>query len=86
MYDFISSKNVTDSSAIYESNTVAIFCLSEKFVTTSNNLKKWATQALMSHSTSSCHTERLTQLWQSEPKNRVKEEMKGGKIENMGGI
>ena len=30
MYDFDSSKNVTDSSPIYEANTVAIFPLSEK--------------------------------------------------------
>ena len=32
MYNFDSSKNVTDSSAIYEANTVAIFPLSEKIV------------------------------------------------------
>ena len=32
MYNFDSSKNVTDSSAIYEANTVAIFPLSEKVV------------------------------------------------------
>ena len=47
-----------------------------------NNLNKWATQALMSRSTSSRHTERLTQLWQSELKKRVKEGMKGGKREH----
>ena len=38
-------------------------------------------QALMSQSTSSSHTDRLMQLWQSEPKKRVKEEMKGGNRE-----
>ena len=43
-----------------------------------------ATQALMSGSTSSRHTERLMQLWQSEPKKRVNEEMKGGKTESRG--
>ena len=32
MYDFDSSKNVYDSSAIYEQKTVAIFPLSEKIV------------------------------------------------------
>ena len=78
MYDFDSSKNITDPKG-YEANTVAIFHLSEKVVITSNNLKKWATQAMMSHSTSSHHMERLMQLWQSEPKKRVKEEMKVGK-------
>ena len=40
--------------------------------------------ALMSCSTSSCQTERLTQLWQSELKKRVKEEIKE-EIESMGG-
>ena len=35
----------------------------------------------MSRSTSSRHTERLTQLWYSEPKKRVNEEMKGGNRE-----
>ena len=35
-------------------------------------------QALMSCNTSFCHTERLTQLLESEPKKRWKEEMKGG--------
>ena len=39
------------------------------------------TQSMMSRSTSSRHTERLTQLWKSEPKKKVKEEMKGGKRE-----
>ena len=51
----------------------------KRLLTTLNNLKKWATQALMSCSTSSCHTEGLTQLWQSELKKSVKKEMKGGK-------
>ena len=37
MYDFDSSKNVTDSSTIYEANTVAIFLLSEKVV---NNIEQ----------------------------------------------
>ena len=32
MYNFESLKNVTDSSAIYEANTAAIFPLSEKVV------------------------------------------------------
>ena len=32
MHDFYSSKNVTDSSAIYEANIVAIFPFSEKVV------------------------------------------------------
>ena len=36
MYDFDSPKNVTNSSAIYEANTVAIFPLSERLLTTSN--------------------------------------------------
>ena len=37
MYDFDSSKNVTDSNAIYEANTVAIFPLIEKVV---NNIEQ----------------------------------------------
>ena len=37
MYDFDSSKNVSDSSAIYKSNTVAIFPLSKKGV---NNMEQ----------------------------------------------
>ena len=45
-----------------------------------SNLNKWVLQALMSVSTSSHYTKRLTQLWRSEPKKRVKEEMMGGKI------
>ena len=32
MYHFNFSKNITDSSAIYEANTVAVFPLSEKVV------------------------------------------------------
>ena len=76
----ILQKNVTDLTAIYEANTVAIFPLSEKrLLTTLNNLKKWAMQARMSSSISIHHTESLMQLWQSEPNKRVKEEMKGGK-------
>ena len=35
MYDFDSSKNVTNSSATYEANTVAIFPLREKVVNNS---------------------------------------------------
>ena len=37
MYNFDSSKNVTDSSAIYEANTVVIFPLGEKVV---NNIEQ----------------------------------------------
>ena len=37
MYNLDSSKNVTDSSAIYEAKTVAIFPLSEKVV---NNMEQ----------------------------------------------
>ena len=82
MYDLDSLKNVTDLTAIFEVNTVAIFPLSEKtkrLLTILNNLEKWATQALMSSSTRFHHTESLMQLWQSEPKKRVKDEMTGGK-------
>ena len=37
MYDFDSSKNVTDSNPIYKANTVAIFPLSEMVV---NNIEQ----------------------------------------------
>ena len=37
MYEFDPLKNVSDSSAIYEANTVAIFPLSEKVI---NNIKQ----------------------------------------------
>ena len=66
--------NITDSSTIFEANTVAIFPLSEKVVINIEQPEE------MGHaSTCSCHTERMTQLWQSEPKKRVKEESMGGK-------
>ena len=62
-------ENVTDASAIYEANTVAVFPLNENVcLQHRTNLKKWAKQALMSCSNSSRHMERLRQLWQSEPK------------------
>ena len=55
--------NVTNSSTIYEANTVAIFPLSEKVV---NNIEQpeemGHAKAMMSCSTSSRHMERLTQL------------------------
>ena len=63
-------------SAIYWKGIVAIFPMRERVVTTLNSLKKLATQALISRRISSCCTERLTQLWLSEPKMRVKEEIK----------
>ena len=72
-------QNVTDSSTIHESNAVAIFPLSEKVV---GNIKQPEEMGLMSHSTSSRHMERFTQLWQSEPKKSVKGEMKGGNWEH----
>ena len=67
MYDFDSLKNVSYSSTIHEQ------ILSEKVV---YNIKQPEENGHAS--TSSCHTEMLTQLWESVPKKRVREEMKGG--------
>ena len=78
MYDFDSSKKITNSSAIYEANTVAVFPLSEKVVNNIEQPGEMGMQALMSRSASYCHTEKLTQLLQSDPKKRENEEMKGG--------
>ena len=51
-----------------------------KLLLTNNNLKKLVRQALMTYSTSSRRTEEVDAVWQTEPKKRVKEEMKGGNM------
>ena len=68
-FDFKSWKNVTlrDWSRNLQAEIEACFSLDKR-----SNLNKWVLQALMPRSTSS----HFTQLWQSEPKKRMKEDMK----------